>query len=76
MLYPSLSAWIEQFDFSFSAQIDRANLYSFVEIAQSANAAERDMREYVTRRKISGSTESEMGRKARDIFVGIKKNLS
>jgi hypothetical protein len=37
------------------------------------NAAERDIREHVTRRKISGGTRSEMGRKARDIFVGIKK---
>jgi hypothetical protein len=37
------------------------------------NAAERDRREHVTRRKISGGTRSETGRKARDIFVGIKK---
>ena len=37
------------------------------------NAAETDIREYVTRRKISGGTRSELGRKARDIFVGVKK---
>lgn len=37
------------------------------------NAAETDIREYVTRRKISGGTRSELGRKARDIFVGLKK---
>jgi hypothetical protein len=37
------------------------------------NAAETDIREYVTRRKISGGTRSDLGRKARDTFVGIKK---
>ena len=33
------------------------------------NAAETDIREYVTRRKISGGTRSALGRKARDTFV-------
>ncbi|WP_309732809.1 transposase [Chamaesiphon sp. OTE_75_metabat_556] len=37
------------------------------------NAAETDIREYVTRRKISGGTRSALGRKARDTFVGLKK---
>ncbi len=37
------------------------------------NAAETDIREYVTRRKISGGTRSDAGRRARDIFVGLKK---
>ena len=37
------------------------------------NAAETDIREYVTRREISGGTHSELGRKARDTFVGLKK---
>ena len=37
------------------------------------NPAETDIREYVTRRKISGGTRSELGRKARDTFVGLKK---
>ena len=37
------------------------------------NAAESDIREYVTRRKISGGTRSEAGRQARDTFVGLKK---
>jgi Transposase IS66 family len=37
------------------------------------NAAETDIREYVTRRKISGGTRSKLGRKARDTFVGLKK---
>ncbi len=37
------------------------------------NEAESDIREYVTRRKISGGTRSEAGRRARDSFVGLKK---
>jgi hypothetical protein len=37
------------------------------------NAAETDIREYVTRRKISGGTRSDTGRRARDTFVGLKK---
>jgi len=37
------------------------------------NASERDIREYVTRRKISGTTRSKAGRRARDTFVGLKK---
>ena len=37
------------------------------------NGAERDIREYVKRRKISGSTRSESGRKARDTFASLKK---
>ncbi len=37
------------------------------------NAAETDIREFVIRRKISGGTRSSLGRRARDIFVGLKK---
>ena len=37
------------------------------------NDCERDIREYAKRRKISGSTRSEIGRKARDTFVSLKK---
>lgn len=37
------------------------------------NGAERDIREYVKRRKISGSTRSEAGRRARDTFASLKK---
>ncbi|MGF1499667.1 MAG: transposase, partial [Elainellaceae cyanobacterium] len=34
---------------------------------------ETDIREYVIRRKISGGTRSDAGRRARDMFVGLKK---
>jgi hypothetical protein len=37
------------------------------------NAAESDIREYVTRRKISGGTRHNDGRRARDTFTGLKK---
>ena len=37
------------------------------------NAAETDIREYVTKRKISGGTRHENGRRARDTFTGLKK---
>ncbi len=37
------------------------------------NAAESDIREYVTRRKISGGTRHDDGRRARDTFTGLKK---
>jgi hypothetical protein len=37
------------------------------------NDAETDIREFVIRRKISGGTRSDVGRWARDTFVGLKK---
>jgi hypothetical protein len=37
------------------------------------NLSERDIREYVKKRKISGSTRSEDGRRARDTFASLKK---
>jgi len=43
------------------------------EIPLHNNTSERDIREYVKRRKISGSTRSESGRKSRDAFTSLKK---
>lgn len=37
------------------------------------NLSERDIRDYVKKRKISGSTRSEDGRKCRDTFASLKK---
>lgn len=37
------------------------------------NAAETDIREYVTRRKVSGGTRHDNGRQSRDTFAGLKK---
>ena len=37
------------------------------------NLSERDIREYVKKRKISGSTRSDAGRRCRDTFASLKK---
>jgi len=37
------------------------------------NLSENNIREYVKRRKVSGSTRSEQGRQCRDTFTSLKK---
>lgn len=43
------------------------------EIPLHNNLSENDIREYVKKRKVSGSTRSETGRQCRDTFVSLKK---
>lgn len=43
------------------------------EIPLHNNLSERDIREYVKRRKMSGSTRSDEGRRCRDTFTSLKK---
>jgi hypothetical protein len=43
------------------------------EIPLHNNLSENDIREYVKKRKISGSTRSDTGRQCRDTFVSLKK---
>lgn len=43
------------------------------EIPLHNNLSEYDIREYVKRRKVSGSTRSELGRRCRDTFTSLKK---
>ena len=43
------------------------------EIPLHNNASESDIREYVKKRKISGSTRSDTGRRCRDTFTSLKK---
>ena len=43
------------------------------EIPLHNNLSENDIREYVKKRKVSGSTRSEAGRRCRDTFASIKK---
>ena len=45
----------------------------FPQLPLHTNAAEADIREYVTRRKISGGTRHDNGRRIRDTFTGLKK---
>ncbi len=40
------------------------------------NASEQDIREFVKKRKISGSTRSEDGRRCRDTFASLKKTVT
>ncbi len=40
------------------------------------NAPWQDIREFVTKRKISGSTRSDEGRKCRDTFASLKKTVT
>src|SRR5262249_57147252 len=43
------------------------------EVPLHNNGLESDIREYVKRRKISGGTRSEAGRRCRDTFASLKK---
>jgi hypothetical protein len=43
------------------------------EVPLHNNVSERHIREYVTRRKVSGGTRSDAGRRARDTFASLKK---
>jgi hypothetical protein len=43
------------------------------EIPLHNNLSENDIREYVKKRKISGGTRSEEGRRCRDTFTSLKK---
>jgi len=45
----------------------------YPELPLHNNLSEGDIREYVKRRKISGGTRSEAGRRGRDTFVSLKK---
>ncbi len=40
------------------------------------NASEQDIREFVKKRKISGSTRSNEGRRCRDTFASLKKTVT
>jgi hypothetical protein len=43
------------------------------EIPLHTNDSERDIRDYVKKRKVSGGTRSEQGRRCRDTFISLKK---
>ena len=43
------------------------------EIPLHTNDSERDIRDYVKKRKVSGGTRSDLGRQCRDTFISLKK---
>jgi hypothetical protein len=46
---------------------------TYPELPLHNNLSERDIREYVKKRKISGGTRSDEGRRCRDTFASLKK---
>jgi hypothetical protein len=43
------------------------------DIPLHTNDSERDVRDYLKKRKVSGGTRSEIGRRCRDTFISLKK---
>lgn len=43
------------------------------EVPLHTNGSERDIRDYVKKRKVSGGTQSDLGRQCRDTFISLKK---
>jgi hypothetical protein len=68
--YPSLSNALNELR-KHKAQLLCVLGYS--DLPLHNNEAESDIREFVTRDKISGGTRSDIGRRARDALVGLKK---
>lgn len=54
-------------------QADLLRVLERPEVPLHNNAAESDIRDYVKKRKISGSTRSDDGRRCRDTFASLKK---
>ena len=68
--YPSINSVLKEI------QVHKADLLRVLErpeVPLHNNAAESDIREYVTKRKISGGTRSDEGRRCRDTFASLKK---
>jgi transposase IS66 family protein len=68
--YPSIRAVLQEM------KVHKADLLRVLErpeVPLHNNGAESDIREYVKKRKISGSTRSEAGRRCRDTFTSLKK---
>jgi hypothetical protein len=52
---------------------DLLRVLAYPEVPLHNNASESDIREYVKKRKISGGTRSDAGRRCRDTFASLKK---
>lgn len=68
--YPSINTVLQEM------RVHKADLLRVLdrpEVPLHNNASESDIREYVKKRKISGSTRSDAGRRCRDTFTSLKK---
>ena len=69
--YPSINGVLKEMR---DHKADLLRVLERPEVPLHNNALESDIREYVKRRKISGGTRSEAGRRCRDTFASLKKN--
>ena len=68
--YPSIDGVLKEMR---ANQADLLRVLERPEIPLHNNAMESDIREFVKRRKISGGTRSDAGRRCRDTFASLKK---
>jgi hypothetical protein len=68
--YPSINGVLKEMR---EHKADLLRVLQRPEVPLHNNAMESDIREYVKRRKISGGTRSEAGRRCRDTFASLKK---
>jgi Transposase IS66 family len=69
-VYPSIKQVLEDLR---EHQADLLRMLERPEVPLHNNTAESDIRDYVKKRKISGSTRSNDGRRCRDTFASLKK---
>src|SRR5262249_23823429 len=68
--YPSIDGVLKEMR---EHKADLLRVLEHPEVPLHNNGLESDIREYVKRRKISGGTRSEAGRRCRDTFASLKK---
>lgn len=68
--YPSVDGVLQEMA---SHKADLLRVLGRPEVPLHNNVSEGHIREYVTRRKVSGGTRSEAGRRCRDTFASLKK---
>ncbi len=68
--YPSINGVLQEMR---DHKADLLRVLERPEVPLHNNALESDIREYVKRRKISGGTRSDAGRRCRDTFASLKK---
>ena len=68
--YPNIDAVLQDLR---EHRADLLRVLERPEVPLHNNAAESDIREYVKKRKISGGTRSDAGRRCRDTFASLKK---